>query len=139
MSTNTPPRAGGVQNAEGSARISQYLVLQLTRGLQVLPRQHIVHEVHIWGHLQERSLRSDTGEARQELLQIFHDFRPVQSHLQTGKLAMMWRATPIDPVHSASLHKKTSYCSRKWSWRVAKRPFGFHLFLLSLQVEICQN
>lgn len=71
----------GVAKAAGSMCMGQYLVFQLTRGLQVLPRQHIVHEVHIWGHLQEWSLRSDTREARQELLQIFHDLRPVQSYL----------------------------------------------------------
>ena len=63
----------GVVQAAGSTCVGQYLVLQLTRGLQVLPRQHIVHEVHVWGHLQEWSLRSDTRKARQELLQIFHN------------------------------------------------------------------
>lgn len=79
MSTNTLPTWQGTEHSRDHG---QYLVLQLPRGLQVLPGQHIVHEVYIRGHLQERSLRSDTGEARQELLQVFHDFRPVQSHLE---------------------------------------------------------
>lgn len=54
---------------------SGYLVLKLPRRLQILHGQQVVHEVHVRGHLQERSLRVDSRKARQELLQIFQNFR----------------------------------------------------------------
>lgn len=55
--------------------ISKYLVLKLPSWLQVLHGQEVVHEVHVRGHLQECSLGADSRKTREELLQIFHNFR----------------------------------------------------------------
>lgn len=55
--------------------MATYLVLKLSSWLQTLHGQQVVHEVHVRGHLQEWSLWVHSRKARQELLQIFHNFR----------------------------------------------------------------
>lgn len=55
--------------------MSGYLVLKLPGWLQGLHGQEVVHEVHVSGRLQEWSLRVDSREARQQLLQVFQNLR----------------------------------------------------------------
>lgn len=55
--------------------IATHLVLKLPSRLQALHGQQVVCEVHVRGHLQERTLWVHSRNAGQELLHIIHDFR----------------------------------------------------------------
>lgn len=101
----------------------RYLVLKLPGRLQILHGQQVVHEVHVRGHLQERSLRADSRKAGQELLQIFQNFRA------DGKQddREVWLTVSLQSAYIPKLIKQLS-----WAQVVVFFCFLFLTFLLNL-------
>lgn len=103
----------------------RYLVLKLSSRLQILHGQQVVHEVHVRGHLEEWSLRADSRKARQELLQVFQNFRADRRQDDRE----VWLTVSLQSAHNPKLMKLLSLAQ---VLLLLSLLFYFFTFLLNL-------